>query len=306
MPAARAPARACSPAAPISCNCGRPVSARPHVVVDIGDLPLDGDRAARSGLAIGALARLSDVADHPLIRERLPGRRPGAAGKRVAASAQRGDDRRQPAAAHALRLFPPPGMPCDKRAPGSGCGARDGENRLHAIFGAGRHCVATHPSDLAVALSLWTRRCGCKRPRRTCRPDRRFLSSAGRHAAARDGARPGELIVAVELPAATAPLAFVKVRDRASFEFALVSVAAALDTSRRRDPGGPRRAGGVGTKPWRLPACEAVLLGAPRERHGVRQRPNALPMARSRWSERLQAGIAATAVLARSLRRDLA
>jgi xanthine dehydrogenase YagS FAD-binding subunit len=236
----------------------------PDLVVDIGDLPIAAIERRGLAVRIGALARLSDVADHPLIRSDYP-----AVAQALLASASPQVRNAATIGGNLLQrtrcaYFRHPGMPCDKRAPGSGCGARDGENRLHAIFGAGTRCVATHPSDLAVALLALNAALRLQAPEgeRVVPVDDFFLLPGD--TPQRDTAlRPGELIAAVELPAAACRSHFVKVRDRASFEFAVVSVAVALDTADGVIQRARVAAGGVGTKPWRLPACEAVLRGAP-------------------------------------------
>ncbi len=236
----------------------------PAHVVDINHLPLRGIRADRHGLAIGALERMSDVAAH----------------RRVAAD--------YPVLAQALTLSASPQLrnmasiggnllqrtrcdyfrdvhtPCNKRQPGSGCPAQTGDNRTAAILGTSGACVATHPSDLAVALVALD-----AAVRLRCRDGARVVTLAdfyrlpGDTPQVENALRPGELITEVLVP----PLgwarrsAYVKVRDRRSYEFALASAAVALDLRGRTIHGARVAVGGVGTRPWRLPSVEAALRG---------------------------------------------
>jgi xanthine dehydrogenase YagS FAD-binding subunit len=156
--------------------------------------------------------------------------------------------------------------PCNKRAPGSGCAALDGFNRGHAILGTSEHCIATHPSDFAVAAAAFDAVIHTVGPagERAIPVDDFFLLPD----ATPEVEHPlghGELIVAVEIPAA--PIArrstYLKVRDRQSYEFALVSVAAALAIDGGVVTGARLAFGGVATKPWRARGAEAALVGAP-------------------------------------------
>jgi xanthine dehydrogenase YagS FAD-binding subunit len=159
--------------------------------------------------------------------------------------------------------------PCNKRDPGSGCAAIDGLNGGHAILGTSDHCVATHPSDLAVALVALDAVVRTRGPDgERSFPVEELYRLPGATPQLEHTLLQGELIVAVEVPHGphATRTRYLKVRDRASYEFALVSVAAALEIE-----GGVIRtarlaAGGVGTKPWRLRACEAALVGRPPER----------------------------------------
>jgi xanthine dehydrogenase YagS FAD-binding subunit len=157
-------------------------------------------------------------------------------------------------------------MPCNKRAPGTGCSALQGDHRLHAIFGGSERCVATHPSDLAVALVALDAVVMVEGPGGERRiPIGEFHRLPG-DAPERDTVlEPGELILNVEIPASAAARRshYLKIRDRASFEFALVSVAAGLDIGDGAIREARLAAGGVGTKPWRLHSTEAALIGRP-------------------------------------------
>lgn len=242
---------------------------QPSRVIDLNGLSLLGIEAGPGGLRLGALERMSDVAANgnvvagfPVIAEALL----AGASPQLRNMATIGGNLLQRTRCPYYRDT---ASACNRRAPGSGCGALEGENRGHALFGGSERCVATHPSDLAVALvALGARVCILgARGERTVRVDDFYLLPGGtperEHAL-----EPGELIVAVEVP----PLAwarrsrYVKVRDRASFEFALVSVAVALDLDAGEVRAARVAAGGVGTRPWRLPAVEATLCGKPASR----------------------------------------
>jgi xanthine dehydrogenase YagS FAD-binding subunit len=156
--------------------------------------------------------------------------------------------------------------PCNKREPGTGCSAIDGYNRLHAILGGSDHCIATHPSDMCVALAALdavVRVRGSAGERSIPLID--FHTLPGDHPERETVLAPGELIIGVDVP----PLSFgrrshyIKVRDRASYAFALVSVAAALDIQNGTIMAARLALGGIGTKPWRAPEAEQILIGKP-------------------------------------------
>jgi xanthine dehydrogenase YagS FAD-binding subunit len=235
----------------------------PDRLIDISRLPLDGIEHRGDAISIGALARMRDVAEHPLIGAGYPAI---AEALRASASAQvrnvatiGGNLLQRTRCAY----FRHPGMPCNKRQTGSGCGARDGENRSHAIFGASAQCVATHASDLAVALVALDARIRLRGAAgERVLPVEAFFTLPGATPERDTALEPGELIVAVELPGTRARSHYLKLRDRASFEFAVVSVAVALDVVEDVIVHARIAAGGVGAKPWRLPGCEAALAGA--------------------------------------------
>lgn len=230
--------------------------------VDIKDLRLAGVRAEPERLVLGAFARLSEVASHADVRTRWP---LIAASIDVSASPQV----RNLATVGGNLLqrtrcpyFRSRDLPCNRRESGSGCGAREGVHRLAAIFGASRHCVATHASDLAVALVALDasvlivgpdgeRRLAIAELWRLPEETPQLENALG----------PGEIIVSVSVPAIAAKSAYRKVRDRASFEFAVVSVAAVVGVANGRIAHARMVGGGVGTVPWRLRACEGQLLG---------------------------------------------
>lgn len=247
--------------------------ATPNLVVDISHLPLDQIVQLPDGtVRIGAIVRNSDLAAHFLIRQRYPvlsqALLAGASGQLRNLATTAGNLLQRTRCVY----FQDVSMPCNKRDPGLGCSAREGYTRYHAILGASAGCVAVHPSDMAVAMAaldasvIVTGRTGERRIRLKDlhrlpgdTPDRDTVLTHG------------ELITAVDLP----PLSFSqhsayrKVRDRASYAFALISVAAALDLSDRREAAGSPTIrdvriafGGVAHKPWRAITAENFLRGA--------------------------------------------
>lgn len=240
---------------------------RPARLVDVSRLPLGAIEARPDGgLLVGAGVRNSDAADHPLVRERYPLL---ARALLAGASAQLrnmatvGGNLLQRTRCH---YFYDTGFPhCNKRRPGSGCDALDGANRQHAILGASDHCIATHPSDMAVALAALRAsvRVRSTRGERVLELDD-FYRLPGETPQRDTTLEPGELITGVELPPpfGAAHSHYLKLRDRASFAFALVSVAVALEL----DAGGVVREaglalGGVAHRPWRRRDAEQALLG---------------------------------------------
>jgi len=240
---------------------------RPQHLIDITGLPLGEVReTARGGVMIGALVSNADLAWHPLIEQRYPLLSQAilaGASPQLRNMATSGGNLLQRTRCY---YFYDAQVPCNKRVPGSGCPAKEGLNRIHAIFGASEHCVATHPSDMCVALAALDAVVHVQG-----RGGERSIEFADFHRLPGDAPErdnqlaDDELITAIELP----PLGFaehshyLKVRDRASYAFALVSVAAALEMT------GPviREArlvlGGVAHKPWRDKTVEAWLAGKP-------------------------------------------
>jgi len=240
---------------------------RPELLVDINDLPLAGvEDLPDGGLRIGALARMSDVAQADAVVRRFPVLSQSlllGASAQLRNMASLGGNLCQRVR---CGYFRDTTSPCNKRDPGSGCAALDGFHRGHAILGTSAACIATHPSDVAVALValdavVHTRGPGGER----AMPVDSFFLLPGDTPEREHPLEHGELITAIEVPAI--PLArqsvYLKLRDRQSYEFALASVAAAL----RIDDGvvaDVRLAlGGVATKPWRARRAEASLLGQP-------------------------------------------
>jgi xanthine dehydrogenase YagS FAD-binding subunit len=237
---------------------------RPDRLIDINALPLGGVRAEGDDLVIGALARMAEVAAdadvqrlQPLIAESLI----EGASPQLRNMASLGGNLLQRTRCPYFRMLD---VGCNKRTPGSGCAAIDGLNAGHAIFGASDHCVATHPSDVAVALVALDAAMTVRGPQgeRSFRVEELFrLPGDTPHL--EHALSPGELIVEIRVPGG--PYArrarYLKVRDRASYEFALVSVAAALEIEDGVIRSARIAAGGVGTMPWRMRDCEAALVG---------------------------------------------
>jgi xanthine dehydrogenase YagS FAD-binding subunit len=239
---------------------------RPDWLVDINGLPYTSIDVQPGKIYVGSLVRMSDLATHPVVRQRIP---MISQALELGASAQL----RNMASIGGNLLqrtrcsyFRDVSAACNRRIPGAGCSAIEGRNRTHAILGTSQRCVATHPSDLAVALlaldavvvardTLGERRI----------PFADLLRQPGDSPQKEHNLGPGELIVAIEVP--VGPEArrsgYLKVRDRESYEFALASAAVALDIGAGMIRNARVAAGGVGTVPWRLPAVEAALRGRP-------------------------------------------
>ncbi len=238
----------------------------PAQLVDINRLPLAGIEEAPNGIRIGALARNSEVAAHHLILQRYPILSQAllsGASPQIRNMATVGGNLLQ--RTRCFYFYDPSYHECNKRAPGSGCAALQGFNRIHAILGASDHCIATHPSDMAVALAALDAKIVVQSgSRERSIPITTFYRLPGDTPQIETDLKPGELITAVDIPAQPAASGwhYLKVRDRNSFAFALVSVAALVDLgpdNRIRDA---RIAlGGVALKPWRVPAAEEVLRG---------------------------------------------
>jgi xanthine dehydrogenase YagS FAD-binding subunit len=238
---------------------------RPETLVDITGLPLGEITATeRGGLRIGALVTMSEAAAHAKVRALYP---VVSEALELSASAQLrnmatiGGNIMQRTRCTYFRDVT---ADCNKRDPGSGCAALHGVNRTHAILGTSDACVATHPSDVAVAFAALEARVHLLGPDGARQvPFADFLLRPGSTPQREQALRRGELITAVEIPALPRPLrsGYLKVRDRQSYEFALTSAAVALHVR-----GGVIReakvaAGGVGTVPWKLPAVERHLVG---------------------------------------------
>jgi xanthine dehydrogenase YagS FAD-binding subunit len=239
---------------------------RPMVLIDVSRLQFDKvEELADGGVRIGAGARNSDLANHRLIRTRYPLLSQAllsGASPQLRNMATVGGNLLQRTRCH--YFYDVAYDACNKRKPGSGCAARDGLNRQHAILGASEQCIATNPSDMNVALAALgatVRVQGPKGGRAIAFDD--FLRLPGAHPEVETSLQPGELITAVDLPKPrfAEHAHYLKVRDRASYAFALVSVAAGLDM----DGGNVREVaialGGVAHKPWRLHDAEQALIG---------------------------------------------
>jgi xanthine dehydrogenase YagS FAD-binding subunit len=241
--------------------------AHPDLLVDINELPLaEIEERSDGGVLIGALARMTDVARAPLVRERYPAVSEAlllGASEQLRNMASMGGNLCQRVR---CAYFRDNVSPCNKREPGSGCSALDGLNRGHAILGTSEQCIATHPSDLAVALVAFdavAHTVGPSGAREIAIDD--FHLVPGDAPDVEHPLEHGELIVAIELPALEIARnsLYLKFRDRQSYEFALVSVAAALDVRDGIVAEARLALGGVGTKPWRARRAEAELTGAP-------------------------------------------
>ncbi|WP_428483647.1 FAD binding domain-containing protein [Rhodopila sp.] len=238
----------------------------PRVVIDISRVGgLDSIERAAGGWRIGALARNADVANHPDIVARLPmlaqAIRLGASGQLRNMATMGGNLLQRTRCSY----FRDTHSACNKRAPGSGCDAINGVNRGHAILGTSDRCIATHPGDMAVALAALAATVHLRGPEHErVVPFTDFNLEPASTPERETAMLPGEVIVGVEVPALSFGnrSMYRKVRDRASYEFALVSCAVALDIA---DDGSIRESrialGGVATKPWRAWDAEAALRG---------------------------------------------
>lgn len=239
---------------------------RPGSVVDINALPYRGVDLDGSALRIGSLVRMADLAADQRVRRQFP---VISEALELSASAQLrnmasigGNLMQRPRCLY----FRDVSANCNRRTPGTGCAATGGLNRNHAILGTSDQCVATHPSDLAVALVALD----AVVVTRDSEGDRRipvadFFRRPGTTPDQEHDLKPGELIVAVEVPTgpSTARSGYLKIRDRQSYEFAVTSAAVALDVTGGMVRDAKVAVGGVATVPWRLPAVERALVGRP-------------------------------------------
>jgi xanthine dehydrogenase YagS FAD-binding subunit len=238
--------------------------AAPELLIDVGGLPLDRiDATPAGGLLIGATVRNSDLAAHPAVLSRYTALSQallaGASGQLRNAATTGGNLLQRTRCTY----FQDVAKPCNKRAPGTGCPAREGVHRDLAVLGHSRHCVATHPSDMAVALAALDATVhlhGVAGERRI--PVRELYRLPGEHPESDTVLRPGELITAVELPPRPdgERSAYRKVRDRASYAFSLVSVAAVLGVHDGRVHHVALAFGGLAHGPWRDAAAEEALV----------------------------------------------
>jgi xanthine dehydrogenase YagS FAD-binding subunit len=278
----------------------------PATLVDLDGLPLDSISADARGLHLGALARMADVAAHPAVVTDYPAIAQAllsAASPQVRNMGTIGGNLLQRTRCPYFRDL---GFACNKRDPDSGCPAIAGQNRNLAILGGSGQCIATHPSDLPVALAALDAVVvivGGGGERRVKLID--FYLLPGDAPWRETVLAPGELITAVEVPAApwTRRSHYLKLRDRASFAFALVSVAVALEV----DDGVIHEArialGGVAAKPWRAVAAEAALRGQPADkaafaRAAARATEGARPASRNGFKLRLAQHAVARALAA--------
>ncbi|QFG24144.1 xanthine dehydrogenase family protein subunit M [Actinomadura sp. WMMB 499] len=233
-------------------------------LVDVNALGIGGVDFESGRLRVGAAARMREVAEHPRVRREFP-----VLSEALLASASPQVRNMAAIGGNLLQrtrcgYFRDPGSACNKRVPGSGCPAITGHNRGHAILGGSEHCIAAQPSDLAVALTALDATVHLLGPAgERAVPIADFYLLPGSTPIRETAMRPGELITRVDVPrtAAAARSRYLKLRDRATFEFAVVSVAAALRTRGRRVEDVRLAFGGVGTRPWRDVRVEEALRG---------------------------------------------
>jgi xanthine dehydrogenase YagS FAD-binding subunit len=239
---------------------------RPAHLIDINRLPLTGIEEHEGWLRIGSLVRNTECASHKLVRTRYPilsqAILAGASGQ-LRNMATMGGNLLQ--STRCYYFYDPSYHECNMRVPGSGCAAKLGVNRIHAILGASEACIATNPSDMSVALAVLNAKVKVHGPKGDrVIPILEFHRLPGTTPHITTNLHPGELITSIDLP----PMEFgtrscyLKLRDRRSYAFALVSVAAILNM----ETGGPMREarlalGGVALKPWRAERSEQVLAG---------------------------------------------
>jgi xanthine dehydrogenase YagS FAD-binding subunit len=240
----------------------------PHKLVDINRLPLKSIAKISTGLHIGALASNSEVAEHSEVKANYPL-------LSLAINAGASPQLRNMATVGGNLMqrtrcpyFFDTTMPCNKRLPGSGCAAIAGYNRMHALFGASDKCIAVNPSDMnvaMVALDATVHVSGPKGARAIKFAD--FHRLPGDHPELDNTLQKDELITSVDLPASAMPfnkhVYYLKIRDRTSYAFALVSAASALHIENNIIIGARLAMGGVAHKPWRLTTAETFLKGKP-------------------------------------------
>ena len=237
----------------------------PSQLVDISRLPLDKiEETPEGGLRIGATARNSDLAADPRVRQRY-----GVLSRALLAGASAQLRNKATTGGNLLQrtrcyYFYDVTKPCNKRDPGSGCAALGGLNRIHAILGASDQCIATHPSDMAVAMRALDASVEAVNARGETRaiPIAEFHRLPGNTPQIETTLKADEIITAVTLPPPPPGVQiYRKVRDRASYAFALVSVAAVVESSRGVVRSARLAFGGLAHKPWRVPQAEEGLAG---------------------------------------------
>jgi xanthine dehydrogenase YagS FAD-binding subunit len=240
---------------------------RPARLIDINRLGLDKIEATpNGGLKIGATARNSDLAYHPTVRRDY-----SVLSQAILSGASTQLRNMATTAGNLLQrtrcvYFRDTAMPCNKREPGTGCSAIDGTNRTLAILGISEHCIATNPSDMCVALAALEATIHVQGPKGS-----RAVPIGDFHLLPRDTPQretvlePGDLVTHVTLPppVSASRQAYLKLRDRASYEFALASAGVVITSAGGNVTRARIALGGVGTKPWRSPEAEAALVGQP-------------------------------------------
>jgi xanthine dehydrogenase YagS FAD-binding subunit len=239
---------------------------RPAVLVDVGRLPLAAIEPHEGGLRIGAMARNSDVAHDPRVAEGYP-----VLAEALLAGASAQVRNMATVGGNLLQrtrcpYFRDVATACNKRAPGAGCAALEGYTRSHAILGGSDRCIATHPSDMCVALVALDAVVHARRgDRERAIAITELHTLPGEHPEVEHVLEPGELITHVVLPRSgfARRSRYVKVRDRAAFAFALASAAVALELEGDTIRAARVALGGVATRPWRAAEAEAALVGQP-------------------------------------------
>ncbi len=235
----------------------------PQRLIDINWLPFKDIKADAKGLSIGALVPNSTAAEHDVVKTKFPllamALNAGASASLRNMATVGGNIMQRTRCSY----FYDTTMPCNKRKAGSGCGALEGYNRMHAIFGASDKCIAVHPSDMCVALAALNATVhvtGPKGERKIAFAD--FHRLPGETPELDNNLQAGELITAVHIPANTFNKSYyLKVRDRLSYAFALVSVAVAMEVKNEVIQSASLAMGGVAHKPWRLTEVEKFLVG---------------------------------------------
>jgi xanthine dehydrogenase YagS FAD-binding subunit len=237
---------------------------QPAHVVDINGLGMNRIDRLQGGVRIGALVRMSDAAANPLIADNFPVIAQAlllSASPQLRNAASLGGNLMQRVRCPYFRELT--WTPCNKRNPGSGCSAKEGENRMQAILGTSEACIATHPSDFAVALAALDGVLTLHGPGGERRvPATQFHLLPGDTPHLEHDLKAGELITSIYIPDAAHAKrsAYLKVRDRSSYEFALTSAAVALNIVDGTIRSARVAMGGVGTKPWRSAEAESVLV----------------------------------------------
>jgi xanthine dehydrogenase YagS FAD-binding subunit len=238
----------------------------PSQLVDINRLPLDKiEETSEGGLRVGALVRNSDLAADPRVRQHY-----GVLSRALLAGASAQLRNRATTGGNLLQrtrcyYFYDVTKPCNKREPGSGCAALAGFNRIHAILGTSEECIASHPSDMAVAMRALDAKVETVNGEGKTRviPIAEFHRLPGKTPEVETSLKSGEIITAVTLPPPPPGVhVYRKVRDRASYAFALVSIAAIVDSARGRIRSARLAFGGLAQKPWRVPQAEEKLADA--------------------------------------------
>lgn len=239
--------------------------ALPQRLIDINGLPLKEINISEVGLTVGALVSNSNLADHLLVKARYPllsmAINAGASAQLRNMATVGGNLMQRTRCPY----FYDTSMPCNKRQPGTGCTAKDGYNRMHAVFGASNACIAVHPSDMCVALAALNAIVLVNGPKGDKKiPFADFHRLPGNTPQLDNNLEPGELITAIQIPAANFNHAwYLKIRDRLSYAFALLSVAVALEVKNNTIMKASLAMGGVAHKPWRLFSVEKYLEGKP-------------------------------------------